>query len=113
MTRSSLAAILVVVMVVGVPRRASVWAQDVSDFGGRWTLNRELSQFPSEIGFDVDWLSTGGSGLDSTVGRGRGRRGSSGGGGGAFTSRRESEDDAKRVQQLTAEVRNPSGHLTI
>src|SRR5439155_11028507 len=44
---------------------------------------------------------------------GRGRYGSSGGGAGAFTSRPESEDDAKRVQQLTAEVRNPPPHLTI
>jgi ribosomal protein S11 len=113
MTRSSVAAILVVAMVVGIPRPAPVWAQDTSDFAGRWTLNRELSQFPREIGFDVDWVSAGGSGQDSTASGGRGRRGSGGGGAGALTARRESEDDAKRVQQLTAEVRNPSAHLTV
>ena len=64
MTRSGLAAaILAVASVVGIPRPASVWAQqDSSDFAGRWTLNRELSQFPREVGFGADWLPTGGSG---------------------------------------------------
>jgi hypothetical protein len=32
---------------------------------------------------------------------------------GPFSTRPESEDDAKRVQQMTAEVRNPSAHLSI
>jgi hypothetical protein len=75
-----------------------------------------LSQFPREIGFGVDWLSAGASGPDSTPSGGRGRRGSGGGvagGSGAFRARPESQDDAKRVQQLTAEVRKPSGYLTI
>jgi hypothetical protein len=112
MTRSNLAAILVVAMVVGIPRPALLAAQDKSDFSGRWTLNRELSEFPREIGFGVDWLPSGGSGPSSTSG-GRGRRGSGGGGTGAFPARPQSEDDSKRVQQLTAEVRNPSAHLTI
>src|SRR5712692_27720 len=85
MTRSSLAVILVWAIFVGIPRPAPVWAQDKSDSAGRWTLNRELSQFPREIGFGVDWLSAGGSGLDSTARGGRGRRGSGGGGPGAFT----------------------------
>lgn len=98
MTRSSLAPFLLVAMVVGIPRPAPVWAQDKSGFAGRWTLNRELSQLPREIGFGVDWGSAGGFG---------------GGGAGAFTARPKSEDDAKRVQQLTAEAGNPSAHLTI
>jgi hypothetical protein len=98
-------------MVVGIPRRASVWAQDAPDLAGRWTLDPELSQIPREIGFGVDWMPTGGAGSDSSGGRGR--RGSGGGGAGAFTARRESEADARRVQQLTAEVRHPSAHLTI
>jgi hypothetical protein len=112
MARSRLASILIVAMVVGITRPAPVWAQG-ADFAGRWTLNRELSQFPREIGFGVDWVSAGGSGIDSTARGGRGRRGSGGGGASAFTARRESEDDAKRLQQLTADVRNPSAHLTI
>jgi hypothetical protein len=113
MTRSSWVAILIVAMAVGVLRPPQAWAQDESAVAGQWTLNRELSQAPREIGFGTDWLSTGGSGVDPTASGGRGRRGSSGGGSSAFTPRRESEDDAKRVQQLTAEVRNPSTHLSI
>jgi hypothetical protein len=113
MTRSSLAAILAVAMVVGVPRPPSVRAQDAPDFAGRWTLNRELSQLPREIGFGTDLVSAAGTGPNPAPSGGRGRRGSGGGGPGAFPPRPESEDDAKRARQLTAEVRNPSAHLTI
>ena len=88
-------------------------ADEPTDFAGRWTLSPELSQAPREIGFGVDWMSSGGSGQDSSGSGGRGRRGSGGGAAGAFTAARESEDDAKRVQQLTAEVRKPPAHLTI
>jgi hypothetical protein len=100
-------------MAVGIPRPASVKAQEASDLAGRWTLSRELSEFPREIGFGADWMASGGSSQDSTASGGRGRRGSGGAAAGAFTARPQSEDDSKRVQQLTAEVRNPSAHLTI
>ena len=105
MKRLSLAPILVAIIVAGIFGPASAWAQGASDFGGRWTLNRELSQFPREIGFSVSWALPGGP--DSSASGGRGRSGSSGGGAGAFTAPRESEDDARRMQRLTAEVRNP------
>jgi hypothetical protein len=112
--RSSLAALFVAVMVVGIPRPASVWAQDAADFAGRWTLNRGLSEFPSEVGFGLDLLATGGPDAAPPASGGRGRRGSGGGGGARpFAARPESLDDARRLQQLTAEVRNPSAHLTI
>jgi hypothetical protein len=113
MARSSQAAILVVAVVVGIPLSAPAQVQDKSDFAGRWTINRELSQFPPEIGFGLSWTSARGSGVDSTGGGGGRRRSGGGGGAGVFTGRPESEDDVKRVQQLTAEVRNPSAHLTI
>src|SRR5438067_9814682 len=113
MARSRLATILAVVLVVGVPRFAPGRAQEPSDFAGRWTFSRELSQIPREIGFGADWMSGGAPGQDSSGSGGRGRRGSSGAGTGAFTARPESADDAKRVQRLTAEVRTPSAHLTI
>ena len=112
MTSSSLAAILAGAVVLGIPGPAPSLAQDTPGYAGRWTLNRESSQFPREVGFDPDWLPAGGGG-DSTGSGGRGGRGSGGGSASAFTARRESEDDAKRVEQLTAEVRNPSPHLTI
>ncbi|MDP9324282.1 MAG: hypothetical protein M3P13_11660, partial [Acidobacteriota bacterium] len=102
-------------VVVGISVSAPAQAQDndKSDFAGRWTINRELSQFPPEIGFGLSWTSARVSGVDSTGGGGGRRRSGGGGGAGVFTGRPESEDDVKRVQQLTAEVRNPSSHLTI
>src|SRR4029434_10409971 len=77
------------------------------------TLNRELSQLPPEIGFRVDWLSKDGSSQDPTGSSGRGGRGSGSAGAAALMTRRESEEDARRLQQLTEEVRNPSARLTI
>ena len=111
MTRSSRAAILVVVMMAGSLALGSVRG-DAPDLSGRWSLDRSASQFPSEVGFAAEWLSAGRSGGESSGG---GRRGSGGGGGatGAFVMPRVSEDDAKRVQELTAEVRNPAARLTI
>jgi hypothetical protein len=113
MTRSSSSAMLVGATLVGLLRSAPVWAQSTSGFTGRWTLSRELSQFPREVGFGVDWLSPGAAGRDSRESGGGGQSGSGGGGTDPFTARRESEDDARRLRQLTAEVRNPSTHLTI
>jgi hypothetical protein len=122
MTRLRGSVLLVVGLIVGIPDPAPVSAQGASDVAGRWTLKRELSQFPAEIGFGADWLAAGKSIPDSPSGGGsgsggRGRRGSgggaSGGGAGAFPILRQSQDDAKRVRQLTDEVREPPAHLTI
>ena len=113
MARSSQAAILVVAAFVGMSLSVPGQAQDNFDLAGRWSINRELSQFPPEIGFGLSWTSARGSGVDSTGGGGGRRRAGGVGGAGIFTGRPESEDDVKRVQQLTAEVRNPSAHLTI
>src|SRR3954469_686405 len=88
--------------------------QSPSPLAGVWTLNRSLSEFPKEIGFNVDWIVTdpadpaaaGGSG-------GRGRQKSGGGGGRSSAPRRASSEDARRVQLLIAEVRNPPVRLMI
>jgi hypothetical protein len=103
----------------------AVGAQAAPDFAGHWTLNNALTVAPREIGFSVDWATPTGPGMppgsnESSGGGGR-RGGRSGGGGGGssrggaqpFPTHAESEADAKRVQQLTAEVREPSTHLTI
>jgi len=88
-------------------------AQDASPIAGAWTLNRSLSQMPREIGFNPAWFPPPPSG-GSTSG-GRGRRGSRGGNAGAapFSVPRESYDDARRLQLLTAEARNPPARLII
>jgi hypothetical protein len=121
MTRWRWSAVVLVGLVAGMSRPAFLSAQSGPDLAGRWTLNRELSQFPAEIGFGADWLTAGKSAPDSTAsgGGGRGRRGGGGGsgasgaGGGNFTGLRQSRDDAERIRQLTAEVREPATHLTI
>lgn len=102
---------------------APVRAQSVSPLGGVWTLNRTLSELPREIGFNVNWLppsggtSTSGGSNSGSSGGGRGRRGAGGGGNrgptGAFSGPRESYEDARRVQFLTAEARNPAARLTV
>jgi hypothetical protein len=99
-------------------------AQERGPLGGLWTLNRSLSEMPQEIGFDLNWIApptaggqSGGSGAGSSGG-GRGRRGSGGGStggrsGSGFAMPRESYDEARRVQLLTAEARNPAARLMI
>jgi len=120
-TRSSSSAILVAAALlaasVSTLRSAD---RDTPRIDGRWTLNRALSQIPRDVGFNLEGLpAPGGAGPATTGGGrgggGRGRRGSSGGGGTGdpFRARPQSADDASRVRQLTAEVRNPPAHLTI
>src|SRR5258706_11425633 len=115
------------VLVCVVPAAAGVvWlsgparAQVTSPLAGIWTLNKALSEVPRDVGFNVDWLpppSGDGQSRGSNAG-GRGRRGSTGRGGSAgssapFSPRRESYEDARRVQLLTAEVRNPPVRLMV
>jgi hypothetical protein len=114
MTRSNLAgvlaAVLGVITLAVVPFVVS--AQTPSALPGRWTLNRESSEFPRDVGFAVDWALADGSGIGPSSG-GRSGRGAGRGAARPFIPRRESEDDVKRVQVLTAEVRNPPAYLTI
>jgi hypothetical protein len=102
------AAIAAAVIVTSVPGHRALMAQEKASLAGRWTLNRELSQFPRELGFGMDLIPAGGSGADVSGGGGRG-----GGGASTILPRRESEDDVKRTAQMVAEVKNPSPHLTI
>jgi len=98
--------------------------QSASPLAGVWTLNRSLSELPREIGFNLQWIpsssGTGQSAGSTGGGGGRGRRGSGGGGGGRgsgaanpFATTRESYEDARRVQLLTAEARNPPVRLMV
>src|SRR5262245_53489918 len=88
--------------------------QNASPFDGIWTLDRSQSEFPSAIGFDAPWLTRAdadrGQSAGQSQGRGGGGRGRQGGGGRtplpAFP-KPENFEDAKRLQLLTAEARNP------
>ena len=112
---------LVAVLAAVLPPAAAT-AQDASPLAGVWTLNRSLSEMPQEIGFDVNWFpapSGGGGGQSTGTPGGRGGRRSGGGGGtrgggtGPFSVPLEGYDDARRVQLLTAEARNPAARLMI
>ena len=93
----------------------AILAQPASTLGGIWTLSRSQSEFRSDLGFTVNWMPAPGAD-GQPAGGGRGRRGSGGGGGESaepFSGRRESYDDARRVQLLTDEARNPPARLTV
>jgi hypothetical protein len=114
--RFPLAAMLAAACVLGFLAPASARGQESANFSGRWVLNRDQSQVDKHVGFIPAWLAAGARSAERESGGGqgggRGRRGSGGSqqGGSAM---RESEEDAKRVQELSAEAQTPSAHLTI
>jgi hypothetical protein len=113
MTRVSLIAVLALASVPGGVRPDVIAAQEAPGLAGRWALNRELSQFPREVGFSADWMSAGGS--DPTAGStGRGPGSATGGSGRtSFPVLKISREDSLRNTLLTGEVREPAAHLTI
>jgi hypothetical protein len=94
-------------------------AQDPSSLGGVWALNRTLSQLPSEIGFNVNWVPPPDNSKESgSSSSGGGRRGASGSAGGRgsntpFSAPRESLEDSQRMQLVTSQARNPPVRMTI
>jgi hypothetical protein len=121
MRRSNALAYLIGAVAVVLPAAAATQTaeQSPSPLAGVWTLNRSLSEMPREIGFNIAWMPSpsGGPGQDAPPAGGRGRRGSGGGGnrGSAapFSTPRESSEDAKRLQLLTGEARNPPVRLMV
>ena len=65
-------------------------------FAGVWSLNRQLSQFPKELGFSADWFPT-----SDTTGRA------------APPARLRSYEDAQRLRILTEDTRTPPARLMI
>ena len=105
-------------LVAAIAHPTSLSAQNPTQLAGAWTLNRQLSQFPTDIGFSADFLGALGPGAGPVGGGRGGRRGGGGGGGnrggfGASGIVRETEEDSQRISTLTDEVRNPFDHLTI
>ena len=89
-------------------------AQSPFDLTGSWTLDRQLSQFPQEVGFSASL-----AGDPSGAGQGNDRSGRPGGGAGnagpgrAPRLQNQSAEDAQRVRYLTDEVRLPYDRLVI
>ncbi len=102
------AALLIAASCVSTPAAG----QGASPLSGVWTLNRSLSEFPKEIGFNVDWIVPDPNDPAAAGGGGRGRK-ASGGGGRPSAPRLQSSEDARRVQLLIGEVRNPPARLMI
>lgn len=78
---------------------APLSAQSPADLAGSWTLNRQSSQFPQEVGFSASFLPTEPGGGSDRGGRRR--------------VQSETQEDASRVRFLTDEVRLPPERLTI
>jgi len=95
-SRATLSGALVALFVMA---GASVRAQSPTDLAGSWTLNRQLSQFPQEVGFSASFLP---AQPERPTGAERSRRVQS-----------ETQEDATRVRFLTDEVRLPPDRLTI
>jgi hypothetical protein len=113
MARHTSATLVAAAIACVFPYPARAAAVDRPGLEGRWTLSRSLSEFP-EVGFGADLLSE--VGRDAAGGGGSWNGSDRSGGGGqsaAPDSRMESEDDVRRAEQLTDEVRNPSAHLMI
>jgi hypothetical protein len=107
---AALRALFVLCVMAGANGGVPLSAQAPTDLDGSWTLDRQASEFPSEVGFSASFIGATGA-LPSAGGGGR-RRGS----GGRVNPPRvqsESAEDAQRVRVLTDEVRVPSEHLTI
>ena len=113
MTRSWLAAVLMMPLALAAVHSTAAAAQDASSLAGRWTLNRELSQFPREVGFNAGLIATSGSGGGATA-AGTSQGGAPGGSNRtSFPISRVSRDDSMRTALLTDEVRNPPARLVI
>ena len=93
---------------------APLRAQHPNDLAGSWTLNRQISDFPKELGFTAAFLAAvpgtgGGGGRDGT----RARGGAAGGPERAPRIQQQTEEDARRIRFLADEVRLPPERLTL
>jgi hypothetical protein len=92
-------------IVIGQGRPAAVAPAELA---GTWTINRELSQFPRDIGFGMDVVPAGRS-VDSGGIADEGRSGNPR----SLTSRPLTEAEARNSRQILDEVRTPPARLVI
>jgi hypothetical protein len=111
MSRARASAFILAVVIVAIPCAAQQ-AASPSNLSGRWALNRSLSQFPKDVGFGMDIVSTPGAKSQSDD-PSTGAAGSAGRPGSGISGLPESEEDARRRELLVGVVRTPSTRLTI
>ena len=104
--RMMAAAAVVAACVALVSGQSKTGATSPSDLAGTWKLNRELSQFPREVGFGMDVTGAGRPSTGDT-------RMAGGEDPGLVANRPASREEAENSRQLVAEVRNPPVRLAI
>jgi hypothetical protein len=93
--RAAVSAALVLFSVLG---GTPLSAQSPTDLSGSWTLNRQLSQLPQEVGFSASFLPTEAAGGGDRSGR---------------RIQSDTQEGSTRIRFLTDEVRLPPERLTI
>jgi hypothetical protein len=107
--RIGAAAVLVTAWAAAMSGQGKPPAPAPADLDGIWKLNRELSQFPRDLGFGMDVVG-GGKTTMTDPGRGGGGQSVSPG---LVANRPASREEAQNSRQLVDEVRNPPASLTI
>ncbi len=109
MTRTIPAAVALVFSLVplAAQRRPVPAPAPVPDLSGVWSLNRGLSQFPTDVGFGMDVVPA--SGGENTATESSGRSGNPR----SLTTRPQTEEVARNTRQLVREVKAPSAKLII
>jgi hypothetical protein len=107
--RSSAAALFVAACVAAVAGQGKPAAPAPVALDGSWKLNRELSQFPRDLGFGMDVIGGGKTTITDAGGRGGGQSVNPG----LAVNRPASREEAENSKQLVNEVRNPPERITI
>jgi hypothetical protein len=110
MFRESVAVLIVSASVAAVSGQGKPPASVAGDLDGTWKLNRELSQFPREVGFGMDVT---GAGRPAAADAGLADTTSQSGNVGLAVNRPASREEAENSRQLVGEVRTPPLRLTI
>jgi len=110
MFRVDVAALIVVASVTAASGQGKPAAPAPVDLDGTWKLNRELSQFPRDVGFGMDVT---GAGRPAAGDVGVADTTSQSGNPGLAVNRPASREEAENSRQLVAEVRNPPLRLTV
>jgi hypothetical protein len=110
MTRVSVAAMVLAASAAVVSGQGKPTAPVPVDLDGTWKLNRELSQFPRDLGFGMDVVGGGRTTITEPGGRGGGGSSVSPG---LVGNRPSSREEAENSKQLVNEVRTPPARLTI
>jgi hypothetical protein len=112
MHRGLIVAIVILIASAATLGRAASGSADHPDLSGSWTLNRQLSQLPTEVGFGLIVPPDMG---DSSGQGGRSGGGGRGGGGAEVAPKilMESPEDAAKVRELVLSEMTPASSLTI